>query len=200
MPDVSGSISLTLYHKNTTNVFLLSVFFFLTASALRQWAFLLAQTVKSLPAVLGDLGSIPGLGRSPGEGNGNLCQYSYLGNPMDGGTQQATFHGVAKSQTWLSGFTFSFKATGQLQHEGWPWCVPSCPRYSMYKNIYVFWWIRTHAFLWLMWSLWKRMKWRATEYNNAKIPSVQTGATSPSQDGHVHTAVFNMDNQRGPVE
>ena len=67
MPDVSGSLSLTLYRKSTTHLFLLSVFFFLTASALRQWASLVAQTVKSLPAVLGDLGSIPGLGRSPGE-------------------------------------------------------------------------------------------------------------------------------------
>ena len=35
---------------------------------------------------VGDLGSIPGSGRSPGEGNGNLLQYSYLENPMDGGT------------------------------------------------------------------------------------------------------------------
>ena len=46
---------------------------------------------------VGDLGSIPGLGRSPGEGNGNPLQYSCLGNPMDGGTWWATLHGVAKS-------------------------------------------------------------------------------------------------------
>ena len=43
----------------------------------------------------GDLGSIPGLGRSPGEGNGNPHQYSYLENPMDGGAWQATVHGLA---------------------------------------------------------------------------------------------------------
>ena len=48
---------------------------------------------------MGDLGSIPGLGRSPGEGNGNLLQCSCLENPMDRGTSQATVHGVAKSQT-----------------------------------------------------------------------------------------------------
>ena len=47
----------------------------------------------------GDLGSIPGSGRFPGEGNGNPLQYSCLENPMDGGTWQATAHGVAKSQT-----------------------------------------------------------------------------------------------------
>ena len=39
--------------------------------------------VKNLPANVGDLGLIPGLGRSPGEGNGNPLQYSCLGNPMD---------------------------------------------------------------------------------------------------------------------
>ena len=54
----------------------------------------------------GDLGSIPGLGRSPGEGNGNPLQYSCLENPMEGGAWQATVHGIAKSQTQLSDFTF----------------------------------------------------------------------------------------------
>ena len=44
----------------------------------------------------GDLGSIPGLGRSPGEGNGNPFQYSYLENSMDRGAWQATVHGVAE--------------------------------------------------------------------------------------------------------
>ena len=46
-----------------------------------------------------DLGSIPGPGRSPGEGNGNPLQYSCLENPMDGGAWWATVHGVAKSRT-----------------------------------------------------------------------------------------------------
>jgi len=53
----------------------------------------------------GDPGSIPGSGRSPGEGNGNPFQYSCLENPMDGGAWQATVHGIAKSQTQLSDFT-----------------------------------------------------------------------------------------------
>ena len=47
----------------------------------------------------GDLGSILGLGRSPGEGHGNPLQYSYLENPMDRGTWEATVHGIAKSRT-----------------------------------------------------------------------------------------------------
>ena len=53
-----------------------------------------------------DLGSIPGSGRSPKEGNGNSLQYSCLENPMNGGAWQATVHGVSKSQTQLSDFTF----------------------------------------------------------------------------------------------
>ena len=50
----------------------------------------------------GDLGSIPGSGRSPGEGNGHPLQYSCLRHPMDRGAWRATVHGVAKSQTWVS--------------------------------------------------------------------------------------------------
>ena len=50
----------------------------------------------------GDMGSIPVLGRSPGEGNGNPFQYSCLGNPMDRGAWQAAVHAVAKNQTQLS--------------------------------------------------------------------------------------------------
>ena len=56
----------------------------------------------------GDPGSIPGSGRSPGEGNGNPLQYSCLENSMDGGAWWATVHGIAKSQTRLSDFTFTF--------------------------------------------------------------------------------------------
>ena len=48
---------------------------------------------------VGHPGLIPGLGRSPGEGNGNPLQYSCLENPTDGGAWQVTVHGVTKSQT-----------------------------------------------------------------------------------------------------
>ena len=50
----------------------------------------------------GELGSIPGWGRSPGEGDGYSLQYSCLENPMDRGTWQATVHEVAKGQTLLN--------------------------------------------------------------------------------------------------
>ena len=55
--------------------------------------------VKASSCNAGDLGSIPGLGRSPGEGNGNPLQYSCLENPMDGGAWWATVHAVAESDT-----------------------------------------------------------------------------------------------------
>ena len=64
--------------------------------------------VKNLPTNAGDIrdrGSIPGSGRSPGEGNGNPLQYSCLENPMDRGAWQATVHGVTKSQTGLEGLS-----------------------------------------------------------------------------------------------
>ena len=54
------------------------------------------SVVKKLPANAGDVGLIPGSGRSPGKGNGNPFQYSCLENPMDRGGWQATVHGVTK--------------------------------------------------------------------------------------------------------
>ena len=64
----------------------------------------MALVVKNSPANardIRDVGSIPGSGRSPGEGHGNPLQYSCLQNPMDRGTWGATVHGVTKSRTWL---------------------------------------------------------------------------------------------------
>ena len=64
--------------------------------------FVVIHTVKGFPGGsevkasarnVGDLGSIPGLGKYPGEGNGNPLQYSWLENPMDGGAWWATVHG-----------------------------------------------------------------------------------------------------------
>ena len=56
----------------------------------------------------GDLDLIPGSGRAPGLGNGNPLQYYCLENPIDRGAWKATIHGVAKSRTRLSDFTFTF--------------------------------------------------------------------------------------------
>ena len=54
-----------------------------------------------LHMALGDVGSIPGLGKSPGGGHGNSLQYSCLENPMDRGVWQAVVHGITKSWTLL---------------------------------------------------------------------------------------------------
>ena len=76
--------------------------------------------VKRLPAMQGDQGSIPGSGRSPGEGNGSPFQCSCPENSMDGGAWWATVHGVAKSWTQLSDFTSSslLHTTGRVQAHG----------------------------------------------------------------------------------
>ena len=71
------------------------------------WTSLVAQTLKYLPAMQ-KLGLIPGSGRSPGEGNGYLLQYSCLENSIDRGAWWATVHGVAKSWTRLMIDTFTF--------------------------------------------------------------------------------------------
>ena len=57
------------------------------------------SVVRNSPANTGDAGSIPGLGRSPGEGNGNPLQYSWLETLMDRGAQGAIVHGIMKSWT-----------------------------------------------------------------------------------------------------
>ena len=62
--------------------------------------------VKVSASNAGDLGSIPGSGRSSGEGNGNPLQYSCLENPMDGEAWWATVHGVTKSRTRLSDLNY----------------------------------------------------------------------------------------------
>ena len=73
--------------------------------------------VKNLSAKAGDTrdkGSIPGLGRSYGVGNGNPLQYSWLENSMDRGAWQATVCGVPKSGTWLSTHVYTHRISISL--------------------------------------------------------------------------------------
>ena len=65
-------------------------------------AFYVLLAAKNPPANAGDAGSIPGLARSLGEGNGNPLQYSCLENPMDRGAWRAIVHQVSKNRTQLS--------------------------------------------------------------------------------------------------
>ena len=78
-----------------------------------------------------DPDSIPGLGRSSGDGNGNPLQYPCLENSMDGGAWYATVRGIAKSQTQLSDFTFRVPYTGGTSGDSCPFHVGiSCSGYT----------------------------------------------------------------------
>ena len=79
--------------KEKYNKHLYSQFLQLTAVNIFLWVSLVAQIGRNLPANAGDVGLIPGSGRSPGGGNGNPLQYSCLENPMDRGAWRGTVHG-----------------------------------------------------------------------------------------------------------
>ena len=76
--------------------------FWIGGNTFKKRASLVAQSGKESACSAGDLGSIPGLGRYPAEGNGNPLQYPGLENLMDRGTWWAAVHEVAKSQAQLS--------------------------------------------------------------------------------------------------
>ena len=78
-----------------TDIYLLGTYYMQRASQA-------VLVVKNPPANAGGLGSIPGLGRSPGGGHGNPLQYPCLENPMDGGARRAVVHGVTQSGPRLS--------------------------------------------------------------------------------------------------
>ena len=74
---------------------------------------------KEIACNAGDLASIPGLGRSPGRGNGNPLQYSCLENPMDRGAWQATVHSVTQESDTTERLTLSLflcQALLEIQH------------------------------------------------------------------------------------
>ena len=92
------------------------------AALVTQQASLVVQLIKNPPANAGDtrdVGSIPGLGKSLGEGNGSPLQYSCLENPMDRGALWATVHEVATSRTRLSTHTLVTRQVGHFI--GWSW-------------------------------------------------------------------------------
>ena len=83
------------------------------------WVSQVAQWVKNQPATVGDVGSIPGSGRSPGGGHGNSLQYSCLESPMDRGVWWATICGVTRSWTRLKRLSTAYRA-----HVGWGLMAP----------------------------------------------------------------------------
>ena len=97
---------------------------------------LVAQTVKASTYNAGDLGSIPGSGRSPGEGNGNPLQYPCLENHMDGGAWWATVHGVTKSWTRLRDFTFTSPIAHSLFVKNFWICILQAYRSVVFLVLY----------------------------------------------------------------
>ena len=90
----------------------LKIFFWIFFSVYFLLELPIGSVVKNLPAkagATGDAGLIPGLGRSPGGGNSNTLQYSWVGNPMERGG-----HGVAESWTWLSDWVCTYSLLGNL--------------------------------------------------------------------------------------
>ena len=93
---------------------------------------------KASACSVGELGLIPGSGRSPGKGNGNPLKYSCLENSMDGGAWWATVHGVAKSHTRLSDFTHCVHCTSGSQPSHPPMrrgCTPIQNKKLKKKNV-----------------------------------------------------------------
>ena len=85
---------------------------------------------------MGDLGSIPGLGRSPGDGNSYPLQYSCLENSKDRGAWRATVHGVTKSRTWLSDFlSLSLTHTFSLSLSHTPTYTHACTRETVQVSV-----------------------------------------------------------------
>ena len=82
-------------------------------------AFQVPQQINNPHSNAGDVGSIPGSGRSPGEGNGNPLQYSCLGNPMDRGVWWATVHGVPKESDMTEKLNNNTTIQQQFLHFQW---------------------------------------------------------------------------------
>ena len=125
---------------------------------------LVAQMVKASASAydVGDLGSIPRLGRSPGEGNGNPHQYSCLENSMDGGAWWATVHGVAKSQTRLRDFIFWYLLGIQLLIQVWTPLENISDDTSVSAHMGTWWVLRTlpGRFHGLFWKTFMSVWWR----------------------------------------
>ena len=111
-----------------------------------HWGFPGGSDCKASACNAGDQGSIPRSGRSPGEGNGNPLQYSCLENSMDGGAWWATVHGVAKSQTRLSDFTFTLFQihwVGDAIQPSHPLLSPSPPTFNLSQHQGLFKWVKS---------------------------------------------------------
>ena len=98
------------------------------------WASLVARRWRARPAIqedTGDVSSIPGSGRSPGEGNDNPLQCSCLENSMDRGARRVINNRVTKCQTQLSDKKSTLRQSGRILENKWP----SIPKFSMGNSL-----------------------------------------------------------------
>ena len=108
--------------------------------------------VKASACNAEDLGSVPGSGRYPGEGNSNPLQYSCLENPMDRGAWWATVHGVAKSRTRLSDLTLTF--CFQLISQFLRFIHVACSLFFLLLKSILFIWIYNILYIHLLLNIW----------------------------------------------
>ena len=139
--------------------------------------------VKNLPAIR-DLGSISGLGRSPGEGNGYPFQYSFLENFMDREAWWAV-HEITKNQTWLSDFRFFFflshfphKSAHICIRVTWMGPLPARPPFGVFTLSK--WHLTCHPSTSLRKGLWRALCPRLTKAKLPKVPLVFAKTTYPS--------------------
>ena len=126
-----------------------------------------------------NMGSIPDLGKSPGEGHGNPIQYSCLENPMNRGAWQATVHRVAKSWTWLK-----WLSTHACMH---------AHNYIQNGHIHSF-----NQYYWVSWALWIQ-QW--TEYQRLPSWSLYYGRQRRAVPKYTYTvvrcAVMKIEHEKG---
>ena len=148
-----------------------------------MWGSQVAPVVKNLPANardVRDMGSIPGLGRSPGGGHSNPLQYSYLENPMDRGAWQAIVHSVTKSQTWLK--WLSMKTCD----------VMSCGRESWLKSPQTKLWHRTGELIYLWGRTVKVYSWPCQWKENGFCWSLLTALILKKAGKYLHAEYQRM--------
>ena len=131
----------------------------------------------------GDMGSIPGLGRSPGGGNGNLLQYSCLGNPMARGAWWVTVHRVANSQIWLKQLSTAFDFSGSP----FPHCVGTL---TLNRNPNLWPWIwKTNFFTAALLTRHGNVHWQWMNEENVVCVCVHRHRDRQT-DTHTHTHIY----------
>ena len=141
----------------------------LKPSEVWRFCFIYFQMVKCLPTIRET--RVPSLGQEepPGEGNGNLLQYSCLENPMHGGAWWATVHGVTKSRTRLSDFT----TTTTRQGYGFPVAMYACESWTVKKAEHR----RIDAFELWCWRRLLRVPWTARRSNQSILKEISPGCS-----------------------